>query len=167
MYGGKARSFDISIFNFINSLEGWAAYNKFFFLKRFELINKNYYLNKNLSSFNLEDRKIINMYLSQYVSINHPISQLLRYNIIRLYLIKSFRGKSQAMGKPSRGQRTWSNASTAKKTNNLLRSFVVSMKKENLTKKKEESKNKKMIKKKIKKSNTKFKIKVEKKKINI
>ncbi len=167
LYGGKARSFNISIFEFINTLEGWSSFNKFFFLKRFEFLRNSFFLNKNFTSFNLENRKIINMYLSQYVSINNPINQLLRYNIIRLYLIKSFRGKSQALGKPSRGQRTWSNASTSKKTNNLLKSFITSMRKENITKKKEEPKNRKMIKKKVKKGSNRVKVKVEKRKINI
>jgi ribosomal protein S13 len=54
----------------------------------------------------LEQRKIFNMYFSQFLSINNSIDELVKYNVIRLYLIKSFRGKSQSLGKPSRGQRT-------------------------------------------------------------
>lgn len=46
------------------------------------------------------------MYLSKTISINNAISELQRYNLIRLYLIKTFRGRCHALGKPSRGQRT-------------------------------------------------------------
>ena len=45
-------------------------------------------------------------------------------NIIRLYLIKSYRGRCHAFGKPSRGQRTWSNGWTAFKHNHTLRKFI-------------------------------------------
>ena len=48
----------------------------------------------------------MNIILSQITSVNHQVSEVHHYNLIRLYLIKSYRGKAQAMGKPSRGQRT-------------------------------------------------------------
>jgi len=76
------------------------------FIQRFELTfiikNKNFLL----INFPLDQRKIINMYLSQLAGINNNISDLIRYNMIRLYLIKTFRGRCFALGKPSRGQRT-------------------------------------------------------------
>jgi len=80
-------------------------------------------------SLSLEQRKIINMFLSQLISINYGVKDLVKYNILRLYLIKSFRGRAQAMGKPSRGQRTWSNAWTAYKYNRMLRQFIIDIKK--------------------------------------
>jgi len=43
-------------------------------------------------------------------SLNYKISEVQYLNLVRLYLIKSYRGRAQALGKPSRGQRTWSNA---------------------------------------------------------
>jgi ribosomal protein S13 len=46
------------------------------------------------------------MFLAQLMNINSNIDELLRYNLIRLYLIKTFRGRCHALGKPSRGQRT-------------------------------------------------------------
>ena len=49
---------------------------------------------------------------------------LKRLNIIRLYLIKSYRGKCHALGKPTKGQRTWSNAWTAFRYNNTLKKFI-------------------------------------------
>ena len=90
------------------------------------------------------------MYFARASSVNNDVSDLLRYNFIRLYLIKTFRGKAQALGKPSRGQRTWSNARTARKMGTPLKSFVGEMRKVYGKKKTIESKNKKIIKKKNK-----------------
>jgi ribosomal protein S13 len=75
-------------------------------LKRFEL---NLLYNNYLTLFSIYDkdmRKSINILLSQISSVNNQLIELERFNLIRLYLIKSFRGKAQALGKPSRGQRT-------------------------------------------------------------
>lgn len=52
----------------------------------------------------------LNIILSQVNSVNNKVDELKRLNIIRLFLIKSYRGRSHALGKPVRGQRTWSNA---------------------------------------------------------
>ena len=43
-------------------------------------------------------------------SLYLQVTELNKLNVVRLFLIKSFKGKAQAVGKPSRGQRTWSNA---------------------------------------------------------
>jgi hypothetical protein len=48
----------------------------------------------------------INIMFSQVHSINHQLDDLYKLNIIRLYLVKSFRGKAHALGKPVNGQRT-------------------------------------------------------------
>jgi hypothetical protein len=68
-------------------------------------------------------------------------------------LIKSHRGRCLALGKPSRGQRTWSNAWTASRNNLVLKKFISDVKKFNKIVPKVESLNKKYIKfkKKIKK----------------
>jgi ribosomal protein S13 len=87
-------------------MTGFASSSRHLLIKRFEL---HYFLVKKDKSFTdipLEERKIINMYLSQVTSINYGVKDLVKYNILRLYLMKSFRGRAQAMGKPSRGQRT-------------------------------------------------------------
>ena len=57
-------------------------------------------------------------------SINYPISELQMLTILRLYLIKTFQGKSHMLGKPVRGQRTWSNGWSSYNSNKLLRTFV-------------------------------------------
>lgn len=50
--------------------------------------------------------KAINFLLSQVGSVNNQLKEVDRFNVIRLYLIRSYRGKAQALGKPSHGQRT-------------------------------------------------------------
>jgi ribosomal protein S13 len=59
-----------------------------------------------LAVLDKESRKSLNRIFSQMASVNYQINEVTRVNIIRLFLIKSFRGKAQAFGKPSRGQRT-------------------------------------------------------------
>merc|ERR1711965_229384 len=50
--------------------------------------------------------KPINIIYSQINSVNNQRQDLHRLNIIRLYLIKSYKGRCHALGKPVRGQRT-------------------------------------------------------------
>jgi len=64
-------------------------------------------------------KKLLNIYISQITCLGYKMTNLVKYNVIRLYLIKSMRGRSQMLGKPSRGQRTWSNSWTAFKYNKL------------------------------------------------
>ena len=75
-------------------------------IKRFEFNVFIFKKNQLLNTLPLDQRKIINMYLSQIISINNNIFELIKYNLIRLYLIKTFRGRCHALGKPVRGQRT-------------------------------------------------------------
>jgi ribosomal protein S13 len=85
---------------------GVAKYTRIKFIRRFELNGFVRDKKKTFMIFSLEQRKIINMYLSELSSINNNIFELVKYNMVRLYLIKTFRGRCFALGKPSRGQRT-------------------------------------------------------------
>lgn len=99
----------------------------------------------------------LNSYYSQVNTVNNQLDSLLLLNIVKLYLIKAYKGKCHLIGKPVRGQRTWSNAWTAFKKNLILRKFV-SETKSKLTREKKSNKiNYKLIKKKygIKKSSKK------------
>ena len=109
MYGGKTQSFNVGFKEFFDDKPGLKNKSITIFIKRFEL--QHFSLPENTektfsSKLSLDRRKIINMYLSQIISINHNIFEILKYNLIRLYLIKTFRGRCHALGKPSRGQRT-------------------------------------------------------------
>lgn len=167
LYGGKVKSFNINLKTFFEENPGLAKKSQKQLIQRFEL---NYFLFDKTQAFltlPLNQRKIINMYLSQIISINNGIFDLIKYNLIRLYLIKTFRGRCYALGKPSRGQRTWSNASTAFRCNRVIRIFIRQVKKNNVVEKKVESLNKKITKKKLKRNAPKIKMVITKKKKNL
>ena len=90
----------------------------------------------------------LNIMFSQLTSVNNSIFDLTRYNFLRLYLIKTTRGRAHALGKPSRGQRTWSNAWTAYNHNRVTRAFISAYQRIEQENKKEEKINYKLVKKK-------------------
>lgn len=167
LYGGKVRSFNINLKDFFSENSGLANKSKLLMVKRFEFNFLKSDLSKTFLYLSLDSRKIINMYLSQLTSINNDIFELIRYNIIRAYLIKTFRGRCHSLGKPTRGQRTWSNASNAYKCNRIIRIFIRQVKKNNVIEKKTESLNMKITKKKLKKNAPKIKMIILKKKKNL
>lgn len=168
IYGGRSRSFNLTLIDFFAGKPGMATVAKKKFIQRFELNHYIFDKEKSLLALPLDQRKIINMYLSQIISINNNVFELMKYSMIRLYLIKTFRGRCFALGKPSRGQRTWSNASSAYACNRTIRLFIGQVKKNNVIVKKKESLNLKIIKKKLKKTNTpKIKMVFTKKKKNL
>jgi ribosomal protein S13 len=59
-----------------------------------------------LPFYGKETLRSINLILAQVGSINKPTVELTKLNLIRLYLIKTFRGRGHSLGKPIRGQRT-------------------------------------------------------------
>lgn len=167
LYGGKLKNFNTDLYSFFRENSGIGSYSKKKFIQRFEL--NHFLINKTqiFSNLSLNQRKIINMYLSQIISINNNIHELIKYNLIRKYLIKTFQGRCHALGKPTRGQRTWSNASTSHKHNRIIRIFIRQVKKNNVIEKQSESLNKKLTKKKIKKNEPKIKMIIFKKKKNL
>lgn len=48
----------------------------------------------------------LNIILSQISTVNSQLPELHRLIIIRMYLIRSYRGRCHAIGKPVKGQRT-------------------------------------------------------------
>jgi hypothetical protein len=77
--------------------------------------------------------KSINILFSQINNVNSTISNLQKLYVLRKYLIKSYQGYCHFLGKPVRGQRTWSNAWNSFKCNNLLRSFITKVRNINTT----------------------------------
>ena len=131
LYGGKVESLNTNFDEFFYTKKGLAEKSKLTFYKRFEFNKHTFWKNSNFLLLQLDQKKIINMYLSQLTSINNNIFELIKYNMLKLYLLKTFRGRAQALGKPSRGQRTWSNAWTAYKYNKTIRFFINNVKKLN------------------------------------
>lgn len=169
LFAGRSQPFNTAFINFFENKKGAGAVSKILFIKRFEM--KFFFLYKNhhktFLEYSLDQRKIYNMYLAQITSINHDIFESIRYSLIRLYLIRSYRGKCLALGKPSRGQRTWSNASTASKNNKIIKNFINDVKKFNKIEKKVESLNVKFFKRKIVAKKPKIKMIFTRKKKNL
>jgi ribosomal protein S13 len=99
-------------------------------VKRLELTTFVYYYHNlfyfvnYLSKSNKRVIKTINIILSQINNVNAPLSEQKKLNILRKYLIKSYQGYCHSIGKPVRGQRTWSNSWNSFKCNNVLRNFI-------------------------------------------
>lgn len=172
LYGGKTQPFQVTFTEFFIDKSGLKTKSIKLFYKRFEI--KHLILLKNSEilfskEFSLSQRKVFNYYLSKLTSINNEIFELQKFNQIRSYLIKTYHGRRLSLNKPSRGQRTWSNASTAKICNIHIKNFINNVKRLNAhrIKKVKESLNKKFFKKKIKQKTPKLKMIFTKKKKNI
>ena len=148
LINGKLQSFQTD-FNSMFSLTGgfsWGTKN--LLIRRFELYKLLRVTSTPLLEISPTFSTSINPMFAQLTSVNNSIFELTRLNLLRLYLIKTTRGRSHALGKPSRGQRTWSNAWTAYNTNKTTRAFISAYQKLEKANAKEEKINYKLIKKK-------------------
>ena len=82
----------------------WSTKNAL--IRRFELYKLLRVTSKPISQVSPTFTSSVNSMFSQLTSVNNSTFELTRYNLLRLYLIKTTRGRSHALGKPSRGQRT-------------------------------------------------------------
>jgi ribosomal protein S13 len=128
-FGGKLFYFNQTFEELFDNTPGLGRKTKKIFIQRFELK----YINKSVPTMDLVDvqRKYnrpldrpINILFSQLHTVNSRINELHKLAVIRLYLIKSYKGRCHALGKPVRGQRTWSNAWNSYNTNKTLRGFI-------------------------------------------
>ncbi len=92
--------------------------------------------------------KPLNIFLSQVHTVNSQYTDLLRLIIMRMYLTRSYRGRCHAIGKPVRGQRTWSNGWNSYNYNKVLRYFLVEIKRKSNISQVSEKVNYKVVKKK-------------------
>jgi hypothetical protein len=65
-----------------------------------------YYLVDYFYIFKKKYTKTINIIFSQINNVNMTLKELQKLNIVRKFLIKSYKGYCHAIGKPVRGQRT-------------------------------------------------------------
>lgn len=152
-YGGKLFYVDQTFDDLFKQTPGLGSATKNKFKNRFEL---DFFVKYRKHELILDYQKSnktplnrpINIIFSQINSVNSQLSELNRLNIIRLYLIKSYRGRCHALGKPVRGQRTWSNAWNSYNTNTSLRTFISATRRALLQTKKDEKINYKVVKKK-------------------
>lgn len=131
-FGGKLFYTNKLLFNdiFKHYLIGFQNKFKNLLIQRFELttFTKYYvhifYLTNYYEKVHKHVFKTTNIIFSQINNVNANIHDLHKLNIIRQYLIKSYKGYCHALGKPVRGQRTWSNSWNSFKCNNTLRNFI-------------------------------------------
>lgn len=135
IYWTKGFFFSGNLFYFDKTLRDlqslFSGLGRSFFKKiteRFELGMLFSFKKQMLINYQTTSHKVIlqplNIILSQVNSVNNQINELKRLNIIRLFLIKSYRGRCHALGKPVRGQRTWSNAWNSFNINKTLRVYI-------------------------------------------
>lgn len=124
-FGNNIIESNNTYYYFIKESKGLNFYFNKILLKRFELRDEKLILNTKIGDFFSVKKKIINKILAMIISVNFSINELVKIILIRFYLIKTYKGKAQALGKPSRGQRTWSNAWTSYKHNKIIRQFVI------------------------------------------
>lgn len=131
-YNKRLVEYSLTFQNFFITIQGLSKFTKINFLKKFELNLK--LVNFFFLNWKNNKNKIINTYVSSIVYSSSILSELRKYSLIRIYLIKTYKGRAQALGKPSRGQRTWSNAWTAFNYNLELRKFIIYVNKSRQTK---------------------------------
>ena len=152
-FGGQLFYFDQTIHELLSYAPGLDFGTKKAFKKRFELTYffQNDQYNKLDYYQDFKQKSLLaplNVLLSQINSVNNCLPDVHRLRIIRLYLIKTYRGRCHALGKPVRGQRTWSNSWSSYNNNKTLRNFITETKHHLAKNKREEKINYKMTKKK-------------------
>lgn len=148
LINGKLQSFQTNFASMFELSGGFSWPMKNALIRRFELSDLIRHPHKPIASFGPTFLTSLNVMFSQLTSVNNSTFDLTRYNLLRLYLIKTTRGRAHALGKPSRGQRTWSNAWTAYNVNKTTRAFIGAYQKLEKENQKEEKINYKLIKKK-------------------
>lgn len=109
-FGSNLYYFDKTINDILYFTVGFGRHFLFRLIQRLELTF--FYKDKSKDILNLSPNhpltvtSPLNILFSQINSVNHEYHELYRLNILRLYLIKSYRGRCHALGKPVRGQRT-------------------------------------------------------------
>ena len=139
-FGGKLFYTTKLHFNDIFKLHLYGLNNKFknLIIKRLEIttfalfyLNLFFFVNY-LSVVFKKVVKTINILLSQVNNVNSTLKDQQKLNILRKYLLRTYQGYCHAVGKPVRGQRTWSNGWNSFKCNNVLRNFITKLQRINL-----------------------------------
>ena len=106
LFNGRLTAFNVTLRDLFKHIGGFQGPTKNRIIKRFELHGLVKKPSTLLTEYDKDLLKSINILLSQMSSVNNQVSEINRYSLVRLYLIKSYRGRGQALGKPVRGQRT-------------------------------------------------------------
>jgi len=120
LFGGSTTSFDLTFHRLIQQSSGLGRFVFFQFCQRFEWREKFSFTVRQFKKRTLKEKldkpflQVINYYLSSCLSINDTLRNMTNLGLLRLYLIRSYRGRAYLLRKPSHGQRTRSNARSAK-----------------------------------------------------
>merc|ERR1712078_15633 len=106
LFNTKTTPLNVSLHRLLNLLSGIGIKSTYYLIQRFELIKSIFNYNQTLTFFPSNTSKFINILLSKLTNINNAISELQTLTVLRLYLLKTYQGKSHMLGKPVRGQRT-------------------------------------------------------------
>ena len=130
-FAGKLFYFDQTLPSLIPQLPGLGWQFKKQLIRRFELTNLTRTISEKdvlLGDYQIQNNtpifRPLNIIFSQVNSVNNYYTDLRRFILVREYLIKSYRGRCHAIGKPVRGQRTWSNSWNSYNINKDLRFFI-------------------------------------------
>jgi len=113
-----------SLDKFSKTFYGMSFYRFAYYCKRLDLQLINTKLPVNFDQKHFLYYKILNHYYFQTIPSNYQFISLRNLNIIRKFAIKLNQGLFHQIGKPVHGQRTWSNASSAKYSNTYLRTYL-------------------------------------------
>lgn len=126
LFGGRTSSFDQTLLQLFRNAPGLGGYTFSLICLRFEWADWYTTHPRKYHDIPLPQRlekpfmRSLNRYLAFFTSINHSAKDLMTLNVLRRYLIRSFGGRAYVLRKPSHGQRTRSNAKSAKVNNNIL-----------------------------------------------
>lgn len=128
LYGGCTFPFQTSLYNLRLTLRGlgWSTFKIFCY--RFDLNPRHKTIwNFNILKWGKTIQRTLNIYFAKMLSVNDGTDEWVRINLIRAFLIRSYRGKAIALNKPGRGQRTRSNGRTARHSRSAFKVFVAKL----------------------------------------
>jgi ribosomal protein S13 len=130
-FGGQLFYFDKTIDEVLARAPGLGRYTRSKLVDRYEL---DYFLQcePGLNLLNFQEQgsepkeflQSLNKMMSEISSVNELRHMKHERALRKLYLLRTYRGRCHAQGKPTRGQRTWSNGWTPYKYNTYVRTWL-------------------------------------------
>lgn len=128
LYGGCTFPFQTSFYNLRLTLRGlsWRTFKAFCFRFDFNPRCKTMW-NHDILKWKRGIPRTLNIYFAKMLSVNDGIGEWVRINLIRAFMIRSYKGKAVALNKPGHGQRTRSNGRTARHSRSAFKLFVAKL----------------------------------------
>ena len=111
---------DVNLIIAFRNLKGLSRQFFYIFKIFHNFYNKeSFFLNNFINNFKV--LKSLNIFFLKILSIFVRIFDIVNLSNLRLYYIRHYRGICVFIGKPSKGQRTWSNSNTIKRCGTLIK----------------------------------------------